>query len=112
MSTLLKWLREALRVASQGLLALLFLFWIARLLYCVTGYVNNGTTGLKSAIAAHMQSLPTDLGSRTYPRWDLIAIKYVVIACVTLLLGILNRRVIADFWHTLRHGPPKVTNRP
>jgi hypothetical protein len=111
MNRLTNWLKAGLRAASLGLFALLLLFWLARLFYCVAGYFENGSTGLKSALMRHMQPIPSDLNVWGHPHWDQIALRYVAIACITVLLGILNRRVLADFWHAVRHGPPKATNR-
>lgn len=111
MNRLTKWPKTGLRVASLGLFALLLLFWLARFFYCVAGYFENGSAGVKSALMRHMQPVPSDPTVWGHPQWDQIVLRYAAIACITVLLGFLNRRVLADFWHAVRHGPPTVTNR-
>ena len=106
MSRLTNLLKTGLRAASFGLFALLLLFWLARFFYCVAGYFENGITGVKSALMRHMQPIPSDLNAWGHAHWDQIALRYVAIACVTVLFGILNRRVLADFWHTVDPAPP------
>lgn len=111
MNRMSKWLKGGVRLASLGLFALLLLFWLARFFYCAMGYFENGATGLRSALMRHMQPIPSDLNVWGHPQWEQIALRYAAIALITVLLGIHNRRVLADFWHTIRHGPPKVTHR-
>jgi hypothetical protein len=100
-------LRDAPRLLSLLLFEILALFWVIKAGYCVYGYLTNGISGVREAILRHATN-PYNLSEwgRGQPRWDLIAMRYVFIAVLTILLGFANRRTLRKFWEDL-HQPPQ-----
>jgi hypothetical protein len=97
-------IRKTLQSAGLLLFQLLMFFWIIKLFYCVRGYFVGGTQGMLGALM-HGVPLPADPADWGHSHWGFQAIRLVVIAFITVALGILNRRALAVFWHDLRHGP-------
>ena len=93
---------------------LLVMFWILKAFLCVKGYFDSGVTGMLSALAhgglAFERPIPDhpaewDTWAKGHPRWDLLILRLLTIALVTLALGLLNRRTLRKFWRGLFHGP-------
>ena len=97
-----QWFKIAWDRATLGLLAILFCFWIIKLVYCGLGLVRNGTTGLQNAII-HGALVPRDPTQWGNPRWSLIALQYSGIALLTGLLGLANSRTLKSLWIALGH---------
>ena len=110
MNILLEQARKALQFAGLVLFQLLILFWAIKLFYCVRGYFVAGTNGMVAALM-HGAPFPADPADWGHPHWGLQVIRLVMMAFITVTLGIFNRRTIARFWHELFLGPNK-TQRP
>jgi hypothetical protein len=106
MTKLRKWAKEGFRLAGLGLFELLILFWVAKLFYCVRGYFVAGIPGMMAALM-HGTPIPADPTDWGHLRWGILALKLVVIALVTVTMGVLNRSTLAMFWHDFGHRPAK-----
>ena len=107
MNRLMKWTRAGLRLASLGLFQVLALFWIIKLYYCVRGYLTSGVRGVQGALV-HGTPFPDDPKEWAHSRsWELVVLRLLVIALITVLLGVIHRRTLAKFWRELVHGPSK-----
>jgi hypothetical protein len=102
-----KWIKKGFRFAGLGLFQILILFWLAKLYYSARGYYVAGTKGMLGAL---LQGTPVSSDPNDWahpPRWDLLVMRLVGIAAITVTLGILNRRTLAKFWRDLRHPPSR-----
>jgi hypothetical protein len=106
MKILFEQVKKALQFAGLVLFQVLIFFWAIKLFYCVRGYFAAGTNGMIAALM-HGAPFPVDPADWGRPHWGFQVIRLVMIAFITVTLGILNRRTIARFWHELRHGSTK-----
>jgi hypothetical protein len=103
-TTVLPKLNEILRAGSLLLFGLLAAFWCFKFVYCVRAYFSKGTEGVWDVIVHGMPLLPDprlwgDL------RWESVAVRYGVLAFLTLLLGWANKNALRAFWINLRQRP-------
>jgi len=104
------WLLEAGRLASFLLFQIFMLFWCVKAGYVVYGYLSNGAPGVRHALLRHMSNPydPREWGA--HPRWDIIGLRYLAIAFLTILFGLWSRRILRKMWAELR--PAKPPERP
>jgi hypothetical protein len=108
MSRWVYWLKETGRFTSFLLFQILILFWCVKVGYAVHGYLTKGRPGLREAVLRHMAN-PYDPREWTlHPaavRWDIIALRYLAIALLTVLFGLFSRDTIRKYWMEFWHRP-------
>jgi hypothetical protein len=100
------WLKDAPRLAGLLVFEILIFFWCIKLAYIVYGYLTKGTAGVREAILQHTLSpyIPGEW-AQGQPRWDIVAVRYGLIAIMTILLGLANRRSLTRLWVDLWERP-------
>jgi hypothetical protein len=99
---LIQQLRLVIRIASAGFLCLSLLFWITVALYCIRGFISSGMSGV-TAWLQHIAAQPSSVsGVPEVPDWNVIGLRFAVVAAITLALWLVNRRLVARFVHELR----------
>ena len=101
------WLRDAPRLASLLLFEILGFFWCVKLGYCLYSYFTKGPAGVREAILRHTINPygPHEWGPPGNPRWDIVVMRYALIALLTVVLGLINRRTLRKFWAELWQRP-------
>jgi hypothetical protein len=101
------WLREAARFASYLVFQILILFWCVKVGYAVHGYLTSGRQGVRDALLRHMANPydPREWITHQAPvRWDIIALRYLAIALLTVLFGLFSRDTIRKYWKEFWHS--------
>jgi hypothetical protein len=113
MSRWVLWLKEAGRFASFLLFQILILFWCVKVGYAVHGYLTKGRPGVWEALLRHMPNPYDPREWITHPapvRWDIIALRYLAIALLTILFGLFSRDTIRKYWAEFWHRPNSAPN--
>jgi len=98
-----RWIAIGLRRTSLVLFAVLVFFWTVTLLYCGHAYFTRGATGIR-AVLLHGTPISDDPNWLGHPRWDLVAMRYGLVALLTIFFGLTNRRTLAKFLGDFREG--------
>ena len=98
----LHWLQEAGRFLSFLLFQVLFLFWCVKVGYAFYGYFLNGGAGVRQALLRHMSNPYDSREWVAHPRWDIIALRYLAIALLTILFGIWSKPTLKKLWADIR----------
>ena len=109
-------LRRILKISSLVFFGLLSVFWIAVVFNCLHGFWQDGIRGARNAFLRHSALMTYGQNHQTHA--SNAAVQYGVLALVTILLGLINRRTIslyaARFFGALRSGAagPNITRNP
>jgi len=110
MTRWLSWLREAGRFTSFLVFQILILFWCVKAGYAAYGYFSKGGPGARQALLRHMSN-PYDAREWSAdPRWDIIALRYLAIALLTILFGLWSRPTFRKMWADIR--PRRIMKPP
>ncbi len=82
---------EAWPFANFALLQFVVLLWFAKLGYCLYAYLGSGLDGLKRSVLDAMPFIsgPPEL---RYMTWQVAVLRYGLLAAITMLVAIANRR--------------------
>jgi hypothetical protein len=94
-------IRTAAKFVGIVLLEVCVGFWLIRMGYIARGFIVGGGAGAVGAFLHGMQSVPADPKEWGQPRWGLVAMRYGAIALLTILLGLINKRLLREIWAEL-----------
>jgi hypothetical protein len=79
------------------------LFWVITIALCIYGYLTKGVPGVLH-VFLHSAPIPANPNEWGQPRWDLIIVRYAVIAAITVGLGFINARRLRGIWEDIRRS--------
>jgi hypothetical protein len=94
---------EVWRTVKLVLFQLCVLFWLIKLAYATRAYFLQGMAGVRSVIL-HGNPIPTDPTAWGHPQWGWVALRYGVIAVLTIAVGFVSRPELKEWWVNIRHG--------
>lgn len=87
-------LRRAWRAISVSAFIVLVGFWCIKIGYCAYAFVTSGTPGIEHVLTRGMLTTSPDPKDWGQMQWGQIAALYALIALVTILLWLDNKRFL------------------
>jgi hypothetical protein len=96
-------MRSATRQIAVIAFDFLMVFWLVKAGYVIHGYITGGAVGVRLAVLQHVINPynPGEWGPPT--RWDIVAMRYGMIALLTIGLGFVSRHKLRKTWLELWH---------
>lgn len=88
----LQFFTTAYRFVLRGLFSTMLLFWTAVGVYIASSYISKGPEGVRTWIL-HVAYRPKPIGAiPSMVDWMMIALGFIIIAIITMILWLANRR--------------------
>ncbi len=91
------------RITKVAVFQLLVLFWVVKIAYAVRAYFVGGMVGVRGVIL-HGGPIPANPADWGHPRWGVVALRYSVVAMLTLVAGLISRQELKQWWTEIYRG--------